>query len=187
MKRVVLVHGWDGGPKLDWFPWLAQELTARGYEVIAPQLPNEHEPRKEAWVPALAAAVGTPDAETCFIAHSMGCQTVLRYLETLSEGAKVGGMLLVAGFVNHIINLETPEEEEVGHSWTDTPLDLAKVRAHVSKSIALFSDDDPWVTLDNGPIFHDALGAEVVVEHAAEHFTQEEEPAVLREALKLVS
>jgi uncharacterized protein len=187
MKRVVLVHGWDAGPEEDWFPWLRGELESRGYTVIAPQLPKPEEPRKEAWVPALAEAVGMPDEDTYFVSHSMGSQATLRFIEGLPEGKRVGGVLLVAGFVNTLVNLEGPAEEEVAASWTSAPLDLAKVRSHLGKFVALFSDDDPWVTLDNGPVFRETLGGEVVIEHAAEHFTKEQEPAVLRETLGLVS
>lgn len=172
---------------MDWFPWLAGELKNRGYEIVAPQLPKAEEPRKEAWVPALASAVGTPDAETFLIGHSMGCPTILRYLETLPEGVTVGGVLFVAGFLNHIKNLENASDEEIGHSWTDAPYDLAKIRSHVPKSIALFSDTDIWVSLDNGDLFKEGIGSEIIIEHDREHFTESEEPAVLAAALKLLS
>ncbi len=117
----------------------------------------------------------------------MGCQTVLRYLENLPEGVRVGGALLVAGFVRPIANLETAEEEEVAASWTDEPIDLGKVHAHLSKCIALFSNDDPWVTLDNADIFKEQLGAEIIIESKHRHFDEAQEPAILAAALKLVA
>jgi predicted alpha/beta hydrolase family esterase len=45
MKKVIIVHGWDGAPTDEWYPWLRKELEARESEVIAPQLPNPSEPR----------------------------------------------------------------------------------------------------------------------------------------------
>jgi predicted alpha/beta hydrolase family esterase len=187
MKRVVLVHGWDGGPHLDWFPWLAGELKNRGYEVVAPQLPIPEEPRKERWVPALAEVVGTLDAETYFIGHSMGCQTILRYLETLPEAVMVGGALFVAGFLKPLTNMEGPKEEEIARSWTDAPLDLAKVRSHLPKSTLVISDNDEWVPLENADAFKNALGSETTVEPSREHFNEDQEPAVLAAALKLLA
>ena len=33
VKRVFVVHGWDGHPAEGWFPWLKKELEKRGYLV----------------------------------------------------------------------------------------------------------------------------------------------------------
>ena len=95
-KRAIIAHGWDGYPEEGWFPWLKSELEARGFEVLVPQLPEANSPSIYNWVPALAEAVGTPDENTYFVGHSMGCQTIARYLETLPEGAKVGGAVFGA-------------------------------------------------------------------------------------------
>ncbi|PIP29922.1 hypothetical protein COU12_02115 [Candidatus Jorgensenbacteria bacterium CG10_big_fil_rev_8_21_14_0_10_54_38] len=45
MKRVFIVHGWDGYPEEGWFPWLKRELEARGFEVHVPPLPDAGNPR----------------------------------------------------------------------------------------------------------------------------------------------
>ncbi len=117
----------------------------------------------------------------------MGCQTILRYLETLSERGTVGGALFVAGFLHTIRNLENARDEEIGRSWTDAPLNLTHVRSLLPKSIALFSDNDQWVTLDNTAAFEEGLGSEIVVEHQRGHFTEEIEPSVLAAALRLLA
>src|SRR3972149_1809387 len=96
-KRVFIAHGWEGTPESGWFPWLKQELETRGFDVFVPQLPDTNHPRREKWVPALAEVVGVPDEQTYLIGHSMGCQTIARYLESLPEGVRVGGAIFVAG------------------------------------------------------------------------------------------
>ena len=171
-KRVFIAHGWDGYPEEGWFPWLKKELEARGFEVFVPQLPNAGNPRIQIWVPNIAEAVGTADEQTYFVGHSMGCQAVARYLETLPEGVKVGGAVFVAGFFKRLAGLEdTPDVEETDRHWLGTPIDLAKVKSHLLKSIAIFSDDDPWVPLDNQDDFRDKLGSEIIIEHAKGHFS----------------
>lgn len=172
-KRVFIVHGWEGHPAEGWFPWLKQELEACGFEVQVPALPDAAHPRIEKWVPALAAAVGVPDAETFFVGHSMGCQTIARYLEGFPSGVKVGGAVFVGGYFKRLTGLEEEGEEVVamGHHWLDAPLDLAKVRVHLPKSAALFSDDDPYVPLDNQDDFREKLGAKIIVLHARKHFS----------------
>lgn len=169
-KRVFIVHGWDGHPQEGWFPWLKKELEAKGFQVFVPQLPEPASPRIFNWVPALAAAVGEADAETFFVGHSMGCQTIARYLESLPEGQQVGGAVFVAGFFKRL-DLAEDEEKEIGDHWLGAPLDLAKVRTHLPRAVAIFSDNDPFVPLDNQDDFRDKLGAKIVIENSKGHFS----------------
>lgn len=172
MKRVIIVHGWDGYPEEGWFPWLKKELEARGFEVLVPQLPDAESPRIYKWIPELAKVVGVADEQTYFVGHSMGCQTIARYLESLPDGVQVGGAVFVSGFFKHLSGLEDdPDIRETNQHWLGTPLDLQKVRSHLPKSVAIFSDDDPWVPLDNQDDFRDRLGSEIVIEYCKGHFS----------------
>ncbi len=191
-KRVFIVHGWDGYPEEGWFPWLKKGLEGRGFEVHVPQLPDARRPQIDKWVPALALAVGAPDEQTYFVGHSMGCQTIARYLESLPEGQKVGGAVFVAGFFKHLSGLEDdPEVREIDAHWLGTPLDLLKVRDRLPKSAAIFSDDDPWVPLDNQDDYRDKLGSEIVIEHGKGHFSGSkgilELPAALQKLLEIAT
>jgi hypothetical protein len=190
-KRVFIAHGWDGYPEEGWFPWLKKELEAKGFAVIVPQLPDAGSPRIQKWVPALAEVVGVADHETYFVGHSMGCQTIARYLESLPEGVKVGGAVFVAGFFKHLTGLEDDADvRETNRHWLSTPINLEKVKSHLPKSVAVFSDDDPWVPLDNQDDFRDKLGSEIVIEHSKGHFSGvrdgiKELPIVLEKMLNL--
>ena len=176
-NRVFIVHGWGGYPEEGWFPWLKRELSAGGGssfggEVFVPQLPDADNPRIYNWVPKLAEVVGTPDEQTYLVGHSMGCQTIARYLEGLPEGVKVGGAVFVAGFFKRLTGLEGDASvQETDRHWLTAPLDLAKVKSHLLKSVAIFSDDDPWVPLDNQDDFRDKLGSEIIIEHGMGHFS----------------
>ena len=172
IKRVFIVHGWGGFPEEGWFPWLKTELEKRGFEVYVPQLPKPDNPRIDTWVQKLAQTVGTPDEHTYFVGHSMGCQTIARYLATLPPEQKIGGVVFVAGFFKRLSGLEDdPDVQETDRHWLMAPIDLANVKSHISKSVAIFSDDDPWVPLDNQDDFRDKLGSEIVIEHARGHFS----------------
>ena len=187
MKRAFIVHGWDGHPQEGWFPWLKRELEARGFEVHVPQLPEPARPRIGNWVPALAHAVGTVDEETFFIGHSIGCQTIARYLASLPEGAVAGGAVFVAGFFTRLTGLEDdPEVQATDKHWLGAPLDLRAVRARMRASVAIFSDDDPWVPLDNQGRFRDELGSKIRIEHARRHFSGSNGITELPSALEAV-
>lgn len=171
-KRLFIVHGWDGYPAEGWFPWLKKELEAHDFVVHVPQLPKPDEPRIGAWVPALAQAVGTPDEQTFFVGHSMGCQTIVRYLQTFPHGVIVGGAVFVAGFFHQLTNLEDdPVVRDVAHEWLTTPIDFDAIRQKLSKSAVVFSDDDPYVPLDNQDDFRNRLGSEIIVVHNLDHFS----------------
>lgn len=173
MKKVFIVHGWDGYPEEGWFPWLKKELETKGFEVRVPQMPDAANPRIEKWVPALAAAVGVTDEETYFVGHSMGVQTIARYLERLPENTKTGGAVFVGGYFKRLTSIEEEGEEVVAmaHHWLDLPPDLQKVKSRLPASVAIFSDDDPYVPLDNQDDFRDKLGSKIIVLSGRGHFS----------------
>ena len=189
MKRVIIVHGWDGYPEEGWFPWLKNELEKKGFEVLVPQLPQPKIPRIENWVPKLAETVGTPDENTYLVGHSMGCQTIARYLEALPEGVKIGGAVFVGGFFKRLTDINGEEEQEVVNHWLKAPLDLQKVKSHLLGGIAIFSDNDHFVPLDNTGDFRDKLGSEIIIKKGMGHFSGGDKtfelPTALESVLKL--
>jgi predicted alpha/beta hydrolase family esterase len=187
--RVIIAHGWDGYPEEGWFPWLKKELEKKGFEVLIPQLPDAANPKIQNWVPALAKAAGTPDKETYFVGHSMGCQTIARFLEKLPAGAEIGGAVFVAGFFKHLTNMEDDDVKEIARHWLTAPIDFKKVRLHLNRSVAIFSDNDPYVPLDNQDDFKSKLGSDIIIEHKQGHFSGStgtfKVPSVLESVLKL--
>lgn len=184
MKRVFIVHRWDGTPDADWYPWLKEELEERGFSVIIPALPDTHAPKIDAWVGALAKAVGTPDKETYFIGHSIGCQTILRYLASLPEKVVIGGAVFVAGWFT-LNQLDTDEEKAIAAPWLETPIDFAAVQKHAKNFSAIFSDDDPFVPAENVKLFKTRIGADTFLENGKGHYNDVTAPSVLREFLTL--
>lgn len=185
-KRVIIIHGWDGYPDEGWFPWLKANLKESGFEVTIPSMPNASEPKIDIWVPFLSKIVGKPDKNTLLVGHSIGCQTILRYLEGLEKGKSIGGMVLVAGFLD-LKNL-SPEEMETIKPWLVKKINLRKVKSHVPNITAVFSDNDTWVSLKNEEIFKKELDAKTVILQNKGHFSGSDDvteiPVVLEEILK---
>ena len=169
-KRTYIIHGWDGYPDEGWFPWLKTELEKNGFQVHIPAMPEPAEPKIEAWVSHLSKIVGDVDENTFFVGHSIGCQTILRYLESLPVDKKVAGAVFVAGWFI-LSDLETQEEKVIGKPWLETPIDFAKVKQHTTKFFAVFSDDDEVVPMENRKLFEVRLGAKTALEHSKGHFS----------------
>lgn len=183
-KRVFIIHGWDGYPEEGWFPWLKAKLEKSGFIVAVPAMPNPSEPVIAEWVGHLANIVGTADEHTYFVGHSIGCQTILRYVETLN--APVGGVVCVAGFFE-LADLGTEDERRIAKPWVKTSIDFEKVRRISPRITVIFSDDDPDVPLvSNRNTFERHLGARVVVESGKGHFTESDGVTELPSALQAV-
>ena len=86
-KRVFIIHGWEGNPNEGWFPWLKENLEARGFDVHIPTMPNPDEPDMKDWINTLKDIVGPVDENTNFIGHSIGCNAILRFLEQSEQKA----------------------------------------------------------------------------------------------------
>lgn len=183
MKRVFIVHGWSGYPEECWFPWLKGELEKRGFQVIVLQMPDADAPAMDTWVPHLAKAVGKPDKDTYFVGHSIGCQTIMRYLQTID--GQIGGAVLVAGFFE-VLKLYTDEERKIAKPWLETPIDAAKVKKAAKNFIAIFSDNDKYVPLENAKLFKQRLGAKTVIVQSKGHMGASDDCAQLPEVLNAV-
>lgn len=166
-KRIIIIHGFDGSPEKNWFPWLKGELEKLGHEVMVPRMPNKEYPVLAEWVARLQMVIGKPDENMYLVGHSLGVITILRFLESLPEGVRVGGVILVAGF---------PEQVVKGflNSFFEKPLEYERVKKAGKHFIAVHSDDDPYVPIVNGEILHDRLGAELIVMKKAGHLTDED-------------
>lgn len=185
-KRVFIVHGWDGSPnQKDWIPWLKKELENKGYKVQAPYMPNSSNPKIEIWIPFLNQTVGDVDQNTFFVGHSIGCQTIIRYLERLPSHKKVGGAVLIAPFFT-LDNLVIEEDKKIAKPWLETPIDFEEIKRHCRKFVAIFSDNDPDVSLRNKEMFEQKLSAKTFVEHQKGHFSEDAGITQLPIALKSI-
>ncbi len=187
MKRVIIVHRWEGSSDDDWRPWLKAELEKDGYEVQVPDMPDTEAPVIEKWVSKLTEVVGIPDANTYLVGHSIGCQAILRYLETINT--QVGGAVFVAGWFS-LDNLEDEEVKEIAEPWIKTNINLEKVKSVLPISTLIISDNDPYDCLEENKQKFAEITTKTIVVPSAGHFTEEdgctEIPLVLNELQEFI-
>ena len=184
MNRAVIIHGWEGNPNEGWMPWLKSELEKKGWEVQAPQMPHPFLPKLAEWLQTIGDLVGTPDDQIYLVGHSLGCYTILKYLETLPENAKVGGVVLVAGFAG---NLKHPIP--ILQSYYKDGLNWEKIKPHSHNFVAIYSKRDDYVREESAHEFALHLGARVIENNDWEHFSGvegiKELPDVLNSLLEM--
>ena len=183
-KRIIIIHQWMAGALGDWRPWLKTELEKLGHEVLVPEMPDMDAPVIDKWVGKLAEVVGKPNKDTYFIGHSIGCQTILRYLESIDT--EVGGAVFIAGWFN-LKNLEDGETEEIAKPWIETLINLEKVKTVLPKSILIISDNDPFDCFEeNKQKFSQIMTRGIVIPNAG-HLSAEDGFTELPEALSALT
>ncbi len=187
MKRVYLIHGWEGYPDNNWFPWLKKELEARSFEVIIPNMPNSDAPVKSVWLKTLQDLIINPDENTILVGHSIGCQAIQRYLENLPEGKVIAGSVFVAGWINDPMwEGRTEEETEIVHDWYDIPKNYERIKSHCKKFVSIFSTNDPFILKTNWQEADEILGSKIIIVENRSHFDDAAEIKDLPEALDAI-
>ncbi len=182
-QKVFLVHGWESSPQDGWWPWLKKELTNKGFMVAGPKMPNPSKPAMREWVKKLRTTVSSPDKNCYFIGHSLGCITILRYIESLGKSQSIGGAVLVAGFTSNL-----------GYSELDSffkkEIDWKKIKSRCAKFAAIHSKNDRYVSLHYGSFFEKKLRAKFLTEEKGGHFTAKDRvkklPIVLESILEMM-
>lgn len=187
MQRVFVVHGWGESPEAGWFPWIKAELVKEGFEPHVLEMPTPAWPQIDSWVSFLSAAVRKSDTKTILVGHSVGCQTILRYLEKLPAGAKVGGIVLIAGWLTlKPAALEDEDTKAIADPWLHRPMSWVKIKPHLERAAIIASDDDPYVPMEDQHVFHQHLGAPVTIVRGQGHLGAEDGLNQLPSALKAI-
>lgn len=185
MKKVYIVHCWEGTCKDGWYPWLDTQLSNDNVTVIRFDMPDTKHPNIEKWLAELDKQVATLDQDTYFIGHSIGCQTILRYLET-KEITSIGGILFVAPWLDLLPEAVADEESfNTAYPWIHTRIDFGKIKQFTNNITCIFSDDDYFVSLSQENEFKEKLNAKTVIVKDKGHISQEDGVYELEELLDL--
>ena len=183
MKKIYLVHCWDGTSSDGWYPWLAERISDKNVDLIRFDMPNTACPKIDEWVGTLNSKVDFLNDETYFIGHSIGCQTILRYLET-KKITKIGGILFVAPWLDLLPEaIEDEESYNTAQPWINTPIDFEKIKQFTSNINCIFSNDDYFVSIEQEKEFRNKLNAKTIIVNNKGHISQDDNVYELQEIL----
>jgi predicted alpha/beta hydrolase family esterase len=187
--RAFIIHGYQSHPAEAWLPWLHRELAKHGCTVFLPAMPHPDHPVIHEWTAFITSLIGEPDSDTLIIAHSLGCQAVLRYLETVgAAGKSVRKTVLVAGTFPTERSTSDAYQAAGGDPvllpWFSTGVNAQLVKRAAGACTIILSDKDPYIDIaDATTRFRHALDPHIVIVPGAGHFNEDDGLTELPEAL----
>ena len=165
MFDYVIIHGSYGSPFENWFPWLYEELTKQGKNVLVPQFPcGAGIQNYENWRKVMDAYKHLIGENTTLIGHSLSPAFIVDYL--INNNLKVKSVVFAAPFYG-IINI--PEFDEVNVPFF-TKTDLSRMKYLSSKRICFISNNDPYVPRELSVEFAKQIDGEMIFVDGAGHF-----------------
>ncbi len=174
MNKIYMVHCWDGTKDDGWYPWLDEKINDKNNKVIRFNMPNTENPKIEEWVSELDKQVDILNKNTYFIGHSIGCQTILRYLENKNVD-KIGGILFVAPWLDLLPEaIEDEDSYNTASPWIHTNINFDKIKSITNNINCIFSDNDYFVSLSQKEKFEEVLNAKTIVVNDKGHISSED-------------
>lgn len=148
-------------------------------------MPNTNSHKIEEWVSTLNSKVEKLDKNTYFIGHSIGCQTIMRYLET-KDITKIGGILFVAPWIDLLPKaIEDEESYNIAQPWLNNLINFEKIKQFTNNISCIFSNDDYFVPLEQEKEFRNKLNAKTIIVNNKGHISQDDNIYELEEILDL--
>lgn len=136
--KIYIIHGVEANTESYWYPWLKSELSSviggdiKAENIVIPALPNK--PEMQLWKDKIKEVVGTFDEKTYLVTHGVSGIAALKFIE--ESGQKLGGIVLVSGFVKATQNTQNIS------SFTATQLDYKILIKNINHITIISTRDD---------------------------------------------
>jgi len=168
MVTVFIIHGTEGSPEGNWFPWLKIELEKLGCRVFVPRFPTPENQNLESWMMVFEKYKQYLDGNSIVVGHSLGPAFLLNVLERYDRRIKAA--FFIAGFTGLLGNRKY---DDLNKTFADRSFDWKKIKGNCKKFYVISSDDDPYVPLERGRNISKNLEAEFIIIKNAGHINQE--------------
>ena len=175
--RIILIHGFNANPEMNFHPWLRDELHQAGFDVLAPELPFSGEPELFEWLKAMEEQVGRIEADDIILGHSLGAVMALRYLEAAEMTGTPRALILVAAPWTH------KRKEMQSFFMSDFDADVLMWKAR--EFIVVHSKDDKLVPFNHAEKYKEILRGKLLARDREDHYMGQEYPVLLQLINKL--
>ncbi len=162
--RVVVVHGYTASSQANWFPHFKDMLLSDTVDVIIPDMPDSDSPRCDVWHKYIEDVIKETDENTILIGHSLGCITLLNYINTVRPNP-VKALVLVSGFSE---NTPIPELTE----FVEPVLDYTFIKSAADNIISISAVDDDIVPYEYSKELAERLDSSFILLDSGKHFIE---------------
>lgn len=159
MKNVIMVHGYNGIPKV--FEWLKKELIQKGYLVVVPKFPTQEGVIYNVWRKIFDDYKNDINERTIIIAHSIGNEFIIKYLA--DHNININMYISLAGFADIFENEGKEDLNRAVKEFLVTKEEVEKFNKLVCKEYSIYSDNDHIVPLEVLEEYPKILGAKSIL------------------------
>jgi len=167
MKNALILHGTDGDPESNWFPWLKKKLETRGYKVWTPLLPGNHTPNREVYNDYLFSN-GWDFTDGILVGHSSGAVSVLNMLMD-ERCPEVRLAIMVSAWKSGIPGRYEPDNTQFVNLFPPDGFNFETIKRKAGKIAFVHSDDDPYCPIEQARYLADKLDAPLTTIHKGWH------------------
>lgn len=164
MSTIFIIHGVEGHPQENWFPWLKAELEKCGHKILVPQFPTPEGQTLENWLATLKHYEADITPETILVGHSLGGAFALN----IAERYAIRATFLVASVFGPVFEAFDEGMKTFAQRDFNWPL-ILKNCPHFE---IFQSDNDPYIKLEVAKNLSGHLNTPVTLIPGAGHFNQ---------------
>lgn len=162
MKKVFLIHGFEGEPNGGWRPYVMRELAKHDIYACSLSMPAPAEPVLSEWLEEVVRHIErNSNDEIYLVGHSLGGTTILRLLEKF-DFPNLKGVVIVSAPCRKGNNEKIKE-------FLDKEFDWSKMKGKVGSVSVIHGDDDPLVPLEQAEEIAKELNGKLIVISNGKH------------------
>lgn len=161
--QAYIVHGYDASPQSHWFAQLKEKFEANGVKTEILSLPEPAAPKLNEWLAVLKERV-ILGRQTYLVGHSLGCPTILNFLQKYGANDGVAGVTLVSGLAKPLRGFEILDE------FTSGGFDFAFIKSRALNRAVIAAKDDYVVPFEFSRELAEQLDAKFYPVQKGGHF-----------------
>ena len=162
MKKVFIIHCFEGSSNGGWRPWLMAELEKQDIYACSLSMPSPEKPILQEWLDEIKRYVDRDSQDEIYlVGHSLGGTAILRYLEKYTN-QNIKGVIFVS------TPCEKTKNEKI-YSFLDTPFNYDVIKSKVSKVAVIHGSDDPYVPVSNAAHIAKELNGKLILVQNGKH------------------
>ncbi|WP_428740869.1 RBBP9/YdeN family alpha/beta hydrolase [Tenacibaculum sp.] len=160
--KIYLIHGYTASPDSNWFQDLKNNLENEFINVSILNMPDSQNPKLNGWINHMENHIKDIDEHTIFIGHSLGCVSILNFLNQF-KATKIKGLFLISGFVE-----SSPIPELI--EFVKPKLNYNHLKEITKTRVAISAIDDDIIPFEYSKIMAEKLDAKFTLLEEGKHF-----------------